>query len=108
MNEQFEFSHIIMKNMKTSGFLALAATLGMAMITLAADKPEAAAIKPYPLTTCVVSGDKLGGDMGAPYVFTNGTQEIKFCCKNCLKDFNKDQAKYLKMIDAAEKAAAKK
>ena len=65
------------------------------------DKP-----KPYPLTTCVVSGEKLG-EMGDPYVFTYKGQEIKMCCKNCLKDFNKDPDKYIKKIAEAEKAAKK-
>ena len=58
--------------------------------------------KPYPLKTCVVSGEKLG-EMGDPYVFTHEGREIKLCCKSCLKDFKKDTAKYIKKIEAAEK-----
>jgi len=48
--------------------------------------------------------------MGKPYVFTHEGQEIKLCCKSCLKDFNKDPKKYVKKIaDAeAEKDKAKK
>src|SRR2546425_2556909 len=64
-----------------------------------AEKP-----KPYPLKTCVVSDEKLGGEMGDPYVFTHEGREIKLCCKSCLKDFKKDTAKYVKKIEAAEKA----
>jgi len=64
--------------------------------------------KPYPLTTCVVSGEKLGGDMGKPYVFTHEGREIKLCCKSCLKDFKKDPAKYLKKLDAAGTKPAEK
>ena len=64
--------------------------------------------KPYPLTTCVVSGEKLGGDMGKPYVFTHEGREIKLCCKSCLKDFKKDPAQYLKKLDAAGKQPAEK
>ncbi len=63
-------------------------------------------IKPYPLKTCVVSGEKLG-EMGKPYVFTNGNREIKFCCKSCLKDFNKEPAKYIKKLEEAEAKARK-
>lgn len=63
--------------------------------------------KPYPLKTCVVSDEKLGGDMGDPYVFTHQGREIKLCCKSCLKDFNKDTAKYIKKIEEAEKKAKK-
>jgi hypothetical protein len=55
--------------------------------------------KPYPLQTCIVSDEKLG-DMGEPYVFTESGQEIKMCCKSCLKEFNKDKAKYLKKLEA--------
>jgi hypothetical protein len=61
---------------------------------------------PYPLDTCVVSGDKLGGDMGDPIVFVYSNkdvnQEIKFCCPGCKPKFLKDPDKYLKIIKAAE------
>jgi YHS domain-containing protein len=72
---------------------------------LAADK-KAEKLKPYPLKTCVVSGEKLG-EMGDPFVYAYEGREIKFCCKGCLKDFKKDTAKYLKMIDEAEAKAKK-
>lgn len=68
--------------------------------TRAEDKKEAA--KPYPLEKCIVSDEKLG-EMGKPYVFTHEGQEIKLCCKSCLKDFNKNPAKYLKKLEAAGK-----
>jgi hypothetical protein len=67
---------------------------------------KAEKVKPYPLTTCVVSGDKLGGDMGKPYVFTYQGREIKLCCKDCKKDFDKTPTKYIKKLAAAEKKAA--
>ncbi len=54
------------------------------------------------LTTCPVSGDKLDGDMGKPFVFTYEGQEVKLCCKDCKKDFDKDPAKYLAKIRAAD------
>ena len=76
-----------------AGFLPLAGS--------AADKKDEKA-KPYPLKTCVVSDEKLG-DMGDPYVFTQDGQEVKLCCKSCLKDFKKDSAKYMKKIAKAEK-----
>ncbi|HUA68767.1 MAG TPA: hypothetical protein VMA13_09495 [Candidatus Saccharimonadales bacterium] len=59
--------------------------------------------KPDLLTTCPVSGDKLG-EMGAPYVFVYQGQEVKLCCPDCKKDFDKDPAKYLKKIQDAAKA----
>jgi hypothetical protein len=93
-----------MKLIKTLlGTALVSATLGTAAV-LAADKPAETKVTPYPLNTCLVSGEKLG-QMGAPYVITNGTREIKFCCSGCVKDFNKDSAKYLKKLDAAEKKA---
>jgi hypothetical protein len=81
--------------------LALALGCGLLVVTTgaAADKKET---KPYPLQTCVVSDEKLGS-MGKPYAFTNDNQEVKLCCKGCLKDFKKDTAKYTKKIDEAQK-----
>jgi hypothetical protein len=65
-------------------------------------------LKPYPLSKCIVSGDKLGGDMGKPFVLAYQDREIKLCCKGCQKDFEKDAAEFIKKIDAAEKEAAAK
>jgi YHS domain-containing protein len=62
-------------------------------------------VKAYPLKTCVVSGEKLGG-MGDPYVHKHEGREIKFCCKGCLKDFNKDPKKFVKKLEEAEKKSA--
>lgn len=69
---------------------------------VAGDAKPTEKTKPYPLTTCIVSGEKLGG-MGDPYVHTYQDREIKFCCKGCLKTFNKDAAGYVKKIDEAAK-----
>jgi YHS domain-containing protein len=82
----------------------------LALITLTApaltraDEPkpapapaEAPKVKPYPLTTCLVTGKKLDS-MGEPYVFTHEGQEIKMCCKPCLKKFEKEPAKYLEKL----------
>jgi hypothetical protein len=68
---------------------------------------------PYPLDTCVVSGEKLGGDMGDPIVFiyqdnTKGiNQEIKFCCSMCKPKFLKEPDKYMKVIKDTEAQKAK-
>jgi len=72
----------------------------------AADK-QTAKPKPYPLKTCVVTDEKLGG-MGDAYVFVYEGREIKLCCKGCLKDFKKEPAKYIKKIEEAEAKAKKK
>ena len=62
----------------------------------------------YPTTACIVSEDKLGGDMGEPvdYIYrVDGKPDrlISFCCKDCVKDFNKEPEKYLKVLDEAGK-----
>ena len=70
----------------------------VAMAAMAVYAEEKAA---YPLTTCVVSGDTLG-EMGDPVIYNHEGREVRFCCKDCVKDFKKDPAKYLKKLDAAE------
>jgi YHS domain-containing protein len=85
--------------------LSLAALAGP-FVALAGDKTADVKLKPYTLKTCVVSGDKLG-EMGDPYVFKYEGREIKFCCKNCVKDFKKDPAKYVKKIEETEAKAKK-
>ncbi len=79
---------------------------GMAMATPMADTNTNADAStngvPDLLKTCPVSGEKLG-EMGKPLVFTYKDQEVKLCCKSCKKDFDKDPAKYMKLIRAADK-----
>jgi hypothetical protein len=72
----------------------------------AAEAKSTEATTPYVLNTCPVSDEKLG-EMGEPYVFTHAGREIKLCCKSCLKDFNKEPAKFIQKIEAAEKTAKK-
>ena len=79
----------------------------IALASAGAAEGTTAKPKPYPLTTCIVSGEKLGGDMGAPYVFTYQGREIKLCCKDCKKKFDKEPAMYLKKLDEGQKATGK-
>ena len=75
--------------------LALAAApLARAAETAPATAPK---VKPYPLDTCLVSGEKLG-TMGKPVAFTHEGQEIKLCCKSCKPKFAKEPAKYLEKL----------
>jgi len=76
--------------------LLAAAILGLAGVAHAVDEKTT-----YPLTTCIVSGEGLD-EMGKPYVFTYEGQEIQLCCKGCKKKFDKDPAKYMKILDAAK------
>jgi YHS domain-containing protein len=59
----------------------------------------------YPLKTCVVSGEHLGG-MGDPYPYMYKNRLVMFCCENCVKSFEKEPDKYLSMIDNAAVAPA--
>jgi hypothetical protein len=55
----------------------------------------------------VVTGEKFGGSMGKPYVFVHEGQEIKLCCKSCLKDFKKEPSKYMAKISEAARKSKK-
>ena len=94
----------IMNNIITS--LVAAALLAGALAGNAAEDKKAKAVKPYPMETCVVSGEKLGG-MGEPFVFEYEGREIMLCCKSCKKDFDKAPKPFVaKVDDAAKKVKA--
>lgn len=105
-----------MKTFKVTLSTALLGSLLLSPLIGFAGDAKKDSKKEYPLKTCVVSDEKLGGDMGDPYVFVykdkkikdDPGREVRLCCKSCLKDFNKEPAKYIKKIDEAEKTAAKK
>jgi len=92
---------------------AAAATAGSGQLVAVTEKDAAWVADQkakYPTDVCIVSEDKLGGDMGKPvdYIFRVAGKPdrlVTFCCKDCVKDFNKDSEKYLKILDDA---AAKK
>lgn len=56
----------------------------------------------YPLKTCVVSNEDLG-TMGKPVKVTHEGTDVYLCCKACTKDFNKEPAKFVAKVKAAEK-----
>ncbi len=92
-----------MKRLKyLTATVLIGAFLAAPLAAFAAEAKKDSNAKPYPLTTCVVSGEKLG-EMGEAYTFEKDGQEIKLCCKSCLKDFNKNPAKYMKKIAEAQK-----
>jgi hypothetical protein len=80
---------------------AIAATFAIAIPSAFAAEQQAETKqqepKPYPLKTCIVSGDKLG-EMGKPVVFIHKGQEIRLCCKECRADFEKSPRKYLRKL----------
>jgi YHS domain-containing protein len=46
---------------------------------------------------CIVMGGKINKDVYADYK----DQRVYFCCPGCIKEFNKDPEKYLKMMKEA-------
>jgi|SRR6266850_3663518 len=85
---------------KFTAALLLAIFTASPFLGMAAEKTDKK-LKPYALKTCVVT-DEILGDMGKPYVHEYKGREIKFCCKSCLKDFNKNPEKFVKKIEEAE------
>lgn len=60
--------------------------------------------KPYPLDFCLVSDEKFEGSGMTPFEMVQDGQTIRFCCKSCVKDFNKEPKKYLtKLADEVRK-----
>jgi transposase-like protein len=85
-------------------FMSVVAASAIAIIATgfvrAEDKPAPKPVKsqPYPLATCIVSGEKLGS-MGKPVVKTYDNRDVRFCCKDCVSTFEAEQAAYMKKID---------
>jgi YHS domain-containing protein len=95
-----------MRNLKLiAGIVLTAAFMAVSQAGRAADtnSVSSATAKPKPdlLTTCPVSGGKLG-EMGKPLVFVYQGQEVKLCCGGCKSAFDKDPAKYIKKIREAD------
>lgn len=83
------------------------ATTAKAQIAKTPEEKSQAAeqAKTYPLTTCLVSGDKLGG-MGETIDCLYEGKLVRFCCKGCIKSFNKNPDKYLPELNSAKKPSA--
>jgi hypothetical protein len=83
---------------------ALVAGFAAGVLDLRAADKAAEKAKPYPLKNCVVSDEEIGKDPDMkPSTFVYKGQEVKLCCSGCKKDFDKDPAKYMKKIEAAQK-----
>ncbi len=83
--------------MKLLPLLVATAVLSLASVVRA----DSAIPKSYPLRTCPVSDDKLGEHGKSVKVSYQGT-DVYLCCKDCVKEFNKDPKKYVKIVKEAE------
>ncbi len=59
--------------------------------------------KEYPLKTCPVSKELLGSDDMVPFKLTHEGTEVWLCCKSCKRNFDKNAAKYVKIVRDAAK-----
>ncbi|HEX2861010.1 MAG TPA: hypothetical protein VHN79_05200 [Lacunisphaera sp.] len=87
---------------------ALIVLLAMVPAAFAAGaKADSAKEKPrsYPLDTCIVTENDLDSMGGAVTKVYDG-QEVKFCCRACIRKFEKNPAKYLARMEEAAAAAA--
>jgi hypothetical protein len=101
-----QLKRLLLLSILASG-LAVTASLRAEKSAPAAESASAPA--DYPLTTCIVSGDDLD-EMGHPYNYVyredgKADRTVRFCCKDCVKDFKKDPQKYLSALDRAEAKA---
>ncbi len=70
--------------------------LTLSILLLAAGFAFAAS--PYPIKTCLVTDNELGS-MGKVVTKVYDGQQIKFCCKPCVKKFEANPAKYLSKLN---------
>ena len=68
-----------------------------AVVVLVACSTTSASLKPYPFDECIVSGIKLG-TMGDSVRLAYEGQEVKFCCKPCIKKFKAKPDKFLSKL----------
>ena len=99
-----------MKSIRLLRPLLLAAMLGTGLFAAEKEKAAPARNDTYPLKTCVVSEEELGG-MGAPveFIYRQAGQPdrlVRFCCKMCVPKFKKEPAKYLAHLAPAGKTEA--
>lgn len=81
--------------------LAIAAVVATSGLSVAATSAAAPAAQ----QVCPVSGDELTNPVS--YVYKQAGKPdrvIQFCCQDCIKDFEKDPAKYLAELDTGETA----
>ena len=85
--------------MKTKLILAIftALTIGFVGCTSPSGGGTLGVVKTYVGENCVVTDNELGS-MGDPVSLVYNGQEVKFCCKPCIKKFKANPEKYLSNI----------
>lgn len=86
---------IILTTLAAGLILVVVNPLNIDLSSERADEPVLSpGVKPYPLKVCLVSADRLDA-MGKPQVLEHEGQQVKFCCKSCVKEFQAEPAKFL-------------
>ena len=55
----------------------------------------------YPISTCLVTDETFGGDMGEPANYLHGNRLVRFCCMGCLSGFSKKPKEHIAKLDQA-------
>jgi YHS domain-containing protein len=84
-------------------FLILTLVTSLAASAFAGNPPAAAPQNQQANTSaknavCPVSGDKVGS-VGKPVIVEYQGKQVALCCKDCLKEFKKNPAKYSALAD---------
>jgi len=86
-----------MKRLLRTAMIGLSIIAVTVAVTAKDSKTKEATVKPYPLSICLVTDSDLGS-MGAPITKVYEGQQYKFCCKPCVKEFEKNPAMYQKKL----------
>jgi len=74
--------------------LSVLSLVGVAEMMGSPAKPSSSRTKPYPLTTCIVTENDLNS-MGGAITRVYDGQEVKFCCRPCIRKFEANPPRYL-------------
>ena len=87
-----------MKSYLSTFFAAILATSAVAG-DLSDQKPaQSQSGKQATNTVCPVSGDKVGS-IGKPVYIEYQGKKVALCCKDCVKDFHRDPAKFVGLAE---------
>ena len=89
-----------MKNITLTAITLFVSFFFASCVTTNSGDDSKAAVKPYPLNTCLVMDSSLD-QLGRPKRKVYKGQEMKFCCTRCVKAFNKNPDFYLDKLTKA-------